>query len=217
MWLSRAFAALIIALLLPQVNHTGAMIDLSQTYTGNNTYQGTMTFSGGIYDTANSGATDKAPVLSNGNLFNYYTLPQGVVGYNNVANGGPSFFAAGATNLTNGVSGSGAVALVNNTTFTGTTSAATLNISGPTTTATLTVSGTATVNKLVVNNGGGTNTVQLTAQLFAALGTCNSGAEGTFGPVTDSTTATWGATITGGSTNHVLAYCDGSAWTVAAK
>jgi hypothetical protein len=52
---------------------------------------------------------------------------------------------------------------------------------------------------------------------FATLPTCTSGIEGTLSHVTDSTTNTWGATITGGSTNHVLAYCDGSAWTVAAK
>ena len=52
---------------------------------------------------------------------------------------------------------------------------------------------------------------------FATLPTCTSGIEGTLSHVTDSTTNTWGAAITGGSTNHVLAYCDGSAWTVAAK
>jgi len=42
------------------------------------------------------------------------------------------------------------------------------------------------------------------------------GVEGMMVPVTDSTTATWGATITGGGSNHVLAYYNGSAWTVAA-
>ena len=41
--------------------------------------------------------------------------------------------------------------------------------------------------------------------------------EGMCVPVTDSTTATWGATITGGGANHVLAYYNGSAWTVAGK
>jgi len=35
--------------------------------------------------------------------------------------------------------------------------------------------------------------------------------------VTDSTTNTWGGTITGGGADHVLAYCDGTNWTVAAK
>jgi hypothetical protein len=35
--------------------------------------------------------------------------------------------------------------------------------------------------------------------------------------VTDSTTAVWGATATGGGTNHVLAYCDGTNWTAAGK
>lgn len=35
--------------------------------------------------------------------------------------------------------------------------------------------------------------------------------------VTDSTTTTWGATITGGGSNTVLAFYNGSAWTVAGK
>jgi len=35
--------------------------------------------------------------------------------------------------------------------------------------------------------------------------------------VTDSTTATWGGTVTGGGANHILAYCDGGTWTVIGK
>lgn len=41
--------------------------------------------------------------------------------------------------------------------------------------------------------------------------------EGMMVAVTDSTTATWGATITGTGSNHVLAYYNGTNWTVAAK
>ena len=41
--------------------------------------------------------------------------------------------------------------------------------------------------------------------------------EGMLVAVTDSTTATWGATITGGGANHVLAYYNGTNWTVAGK
>jgi hypothetical protein len=52
---------------------------------------------------------------------------------------------------------------------------------------------------------------------FAGLAACGAGAEGRTAAVPDSTTSTWGATITGGGTNHVLAYCDGTNWTVAAK
>lgn len=40
--------------------------------------------------------------------------------------------------------------------------------------------------------------------------------EGMLVAVTDSSTATWGATITGGGANHVLAYYNGTNWTVAA-
>jgi hypothetical protein len=39
-------------------------------------------------------------------------------------------------------------------------------------------------------------------------------AEGMIQAFTDSTTATWGATITGTGTNHVLGYFDGTNWTV---
>jgi hypothetical protein len=52
---------------------------------------------------------------------------------------------------------------------------------------------------------------------FATLPACGSSSEGSMNPVTDSTTVTWGATVAGGGSSHVLAYCDGTNWTVAAK
>jgi hypothetical protein len=52
---------------------------------------------------------------------------------------------------------------------------------------------------------------------FSTLASCAGATEGTLAAVTDSTTAVWGATITGGGANHVLAYCDGTNWTVTAK
>ena len=52
---------------------------------------------------------------------------------------------------------------------------------------------------------------------FSALPTCGSASEGSVNPITDSTTATWGATVTGGGSSHILAYCDGTNWTVASK
>ncbi len=52
---------------------------------------------------------------------------------------------------------------------------------------------------------------------FASLPACTSANEGLTAPVSDSTTTTWGATITGGGSNHAFAYCDGTNWTVAAK
>ena len=58
---------------------------------------------------------------------------------------------------------------------------------------------------------------QCTAVAFSELIACTATNEGSIARVTDSSTVTWGATITGGSTNHVLAYCDGSSWTVAGK
>lgn len=41
--------------------------------------------------------------------------------------------------------------------------------------------------------------------------------EGMIAAITDSSTATWGATITGGGSNHVLGYYNGTNWTVMAK
>lgn len=55
------------------------------------------------------------------------------------------------------------------------------------------------------------------AVAFSTLPACSSAIEGTSRAVKDSSTATWGATVTGSSTNHVLAYCDGTNWTVAAQ
>jgi hypothetical protein len=53
--------------------------------------------------------------------------------------------------------------------------------------------------------------------LTAALPTCNSGSEGQIAAVTDASAVTWGSTFTGGSTNHILAYCGGTSWTVMAR
>lgn len=55
------------------------------------------------------------------------------------------------------------------------------------------------------------------ANVFSKLAACGATTEGQTAAVTDSTTATWGATVTGGSTNHIIAYCDGTNWTVSAK
>jgi len=52
---------------------------------------------------------------------------------------------------------------------------------------------------------------------FRNLPTCASGTQGMLKPVSDSTTETWGASVSGGGSDHVLAYCDGTNWTVTAK
>ncbi len=58
---------------------------------------------------------------------------------------------------------------------------------------------------------------RLVPQAYATLTACSAAIEGTLGAVNDSNTITWGATVAGSSTNHVLAYCDGTNWTVAGK
>ena len=78
-------------------------------------------------------------------------------------------------------------------------------------------SGDVTVLTLATN-GSGAGRVQLAGGLYATLNTsnpCNSTNKGMISVVTDSTTATWGATIAGSSSHYVLAFCDGSNWTVA--
>lgn len=60
----------------------------------------------------------------------------------------------------------------------------------------------------------GANAALLTPQAFASLTACGSTLEGAVAEVNNSTTATWGATITGGGTNKVLAHCNGANWTV---
>jgi hypothetical protein len=52
---------------------------------------------------------------------------------------------------------------------------------------------------------------------YSALPAASSTIEGAIAAVTDSSTNTWGATISGGGSNHVLAYCNGTNWTVAGK
>jgi hypothetical protein len=83
---------------------------------------------------------------------------------------------------------------------------------GVTTASTITMT-----ENLVVNTGGPVNSFGIGTNVFSALPACTSGNEGTMAPVTDSTTNTWGATITGSGSDHVLAYCDGTQWSVAAK
>jgi Pectate lyase superfamily protein len=52
---------------------------------------------------------------------------------------------------------------------------------------------------------------------FASAPTCSSTIEGSVQAISDSTVNTWGIAIAGGGTNHVLAFCDGTSWTVAGK
>ena len=59
------------------------------------------------------------------------------------------------------------------------------------------------------------NTLALTPVAFASLPAAP--AEGMIASVNNSNTATWGATIAGGGANKVLAYYNGTNWTVAGK
>lgn len=62
-----------------------------------------------------------------------------------------------------------------------------------------------------------TTLLQTSATTLAGLPACGATFWGAMQAIVDSTTNTWGATITGGGSFSVLAYCDGTNWTVAAK
>ena len=76
-------------------------------------------------------------------------------------------------------------------------------------------------NSLEVSSGSspGTSfgTIRQVPTVFANLPACESTVEGTTATLTDSTVNTFGATVVGDGKYHVLAYCDGTHWTVAAK
>jgi hypothetical protein len=74
-------------------------------------------------------------------------------------------------------------------------------------------------NQLMVGTGiSGATAVQ--QQQFPAVVTFANlptpAVEGTLAVVTDATLATWGSVIVGGGANRVLAYYNGTAWTIAA-
>jgi hypothetical protein len=70
----------------------------------------------------------------------------------------------------------------------------------------------------VINNSGVYSPLgQTFPQPFANLAACSTTTEGQFATVQDSTTNTWGATISGSGSDVVLAFCDGSNWTVYGK
>jgi hypothetical protein len=76
----------------------------------------------------------------------------------------------------------------------------------------------ATHNHSNAANGGAiANTAFSGPVTFSSLPACSGATEGSRGAVSDSTTNTWGAVVAGGGKLHVLAYCDGTDWTVAAQ
>jgi hypothetical protein len=58
---------------------------------------------------------------------------------------------------------------------------------------------------------------QSKAAAFSTYPACDADTEGQMAAINDSSTNIWGAAVSGGGGNHVLAYCDGTEWTVAAK
>lgn len=63
----------------------------------------------------------------------------------------------------------------------------------------------------------GPTVLLLSPQAFSALTSCTATIRGSIAAVSDSTTVTWGNTITGTGTNPVIAHCNGTNWTVMGK
>jgi len=58
------------------------------------------------------------------------------------------------------------------------------------------------------------NGLRLKKTTVSGLPTCNAAAEGTMIAVTDATSTTFNAALAGSGANHVVAYCNGTGWTV---
>jgi hypothetical protein len=85
----------------------------------------------------------------------------------------------------------------------------------PSNLATVDVDGNLAVYSLSTGAGAGTGVITLSPGTLATLP--GSPTHGMIAAVTDSTTNTWGATITGGGANKVLAFYNGTNWTVMGK
>ena len=76
-------------------------------------------------------------------------------------------------------------------------------------------------NSLEVSSGSSPGrsfgTIRQVPTIFANLPACGSTVEGTTATLTDSTVNGFGDKVEGGGSHHVLSYCDGTDWTVAAK
>lgn len=81
----------------------------------------------------------------------------------------------------------------------------------------VTTTGVVTISKPVAFAASGASYNQLGTNVFSALPACVSGLLGAFAVVSDSTTNTWGATVTGGGALPIMSWCNGSAWTVYAQ
>lgn len=83
----------------------------------------------------------------------------------------------------------------------------------------LNIGGTTVASPAIFKSGSvaGFRQADGTIATFANLPAAAAGNAGAMCPISDSTTVVWGATITGGGSNHVLAYSNGTAWTVLAK
>lgn len=211
------------------VTASGSLPDNTTNVSGVCTYNGVNCNSGGssfITSLTTTGSSGPATVVSGVLNIPQYTGGGGISGLTT----GQVGIAGSATTLTSSIPIAGAgpgltsgpnsgvtpgdVAL-----FTGTggqiTDGAIAGSNIMTLSGTQTVTGAKTFSSTVTVTGG--SGIQLSVGAFSTLPTCNSGAEGTTAGVNDSTTNTWGATITGSGSDHVMAYCDGSAWTVAGK
>lgn len=68
-----------------------------------------------------------------------------------------------------------------------------------------------TINNFLVNENA---SITLHPAAFSTYGSCSAGTEGSIAAVTDSSVNTFGTVVTGGGSNHIKMYCNGTSWVV---
>jgi hypothetical protein len=199
----------------------------------NNFIQNTAKTSGWVYG-AYSGAFYRGTTANTGDFFGVYSnavqqgtgsMPwlQAVGGQTNASTSGVVTGAADFYAIAPNITGSGAITNAYGLYIEGQKIS---GVSGVTNGYGVYQTGAGDSNYFAGNVGIGTTRPQATLDTggqdrrkpvtFSTLTACSSTIEGETAAVTDSTTNTWGATITGSGSHHVLAYCDGTHWTVGA-
>jgi hypothetical protein len=177
---------------------------MSSVFKYGETFQSTVTGNSSFQDyysigTGNTGVFGSSSQNSTGASAARYMID---VGFSN------TFTASGAGTLT------GAFAFGDKLHFTNCLHCFAIGENITTTTSNILSMGLNTVPGLVISSASSHDNVLRSPLPFTSVPACAAGTEGSFASITTSNSATNGVIITGGGTNHVLAFCDGTNWKV---